>query len=96
MQRRWWLAVGLLGLVLVGAAFFGYLAVEQAAKMKGELAASREPLKRASGFTAESLSDSLALLREANLHATRAQLELGRGPLRVLSYVPFLGRDVRL
>jgi hypothetical protein len=96
MQRRWWLAAGLLGLVLVGAAFFGYLAVEQAAKAKAELTASREPLKRASGFTAESLSHRLALLREANLHASRAQLELGRGPLRVLSYAPFLGRDVRL
>jgi hypothetical protein len=95
-MRRWWLAAGLLGLVLAGTAFFGYLAVEQAADVKAELAASREPLKRASGLTAGSLAERNALLNEANLHATRARLELGRGPLRVLGYAPFLGRDVRL
>jgi hypothetical protein len=96
MLRRWWLVAGALGLVLAGTALFGYLAVEQAAKVKAELAASREPLQRASGFAAGSLSERNALLNEANLHAARARLELGRGPLRVLAYVPFLGRDVRL
>jgi hypothetical protein len=96
MVRRWWLAAGVLGVVLAGAALFGYLAVEQAAKVKAELAASRAPLQRASGFAAGSLSERTTLLNEANLHAARARLELGRGPLRVLAYVPFLGRDVRL
>jgi hypothetical protein len=96
MLRRWWLAAGALVVVLAGTAFFGYLAVEQAAKVKAELAASREPLKRAGELTAGSLSERLALVNRANSHASRARLELGRGPLRVLAYVPFLGRDVRL
>jgi hypothetical protein len=96
MLRRWWLAAGALGLVLAGTALFGYLAVEQAAKVRAELASSREALQRASGFTAGSLSERDVLLKEATLHAARARLELGRGPLQVLAYVPVLGRDVRL
>jgi uncharacterized protein DUF4012 len=94
MRRRWWLAAGVLA--LAGMAFFGYRAVGQASKVKAELTASREPLARASGFSAGSLPERLALVDQAALHAETARLELGRGPLHTLSVVPFLGRDVRV
>jgi hypothetical protein len=94
MRRRWWLAAGLLA--LAGMAFLGYRAIGQAVTVKAELTASREPLSRASGFSAGSLPERLALVDQAAQHAETARLELGRGPLYVLGTVPFLGRDVRV
>jgi hypothetical protein len=94
MFRRWWLAAGVLA--LAGIAVSGYVAIEQAAQVKAELAASRALLGRASGFTAGTLPERLTLVDQAARHARTARLELDRGPLRVLAVVPFFGRDVRV
>lgn len=95
MPRRWWLvAAGVLA--VAGMGFFGYLAAGQAARVQGELTASREPLERASGLGATPLPERLALLDQAAIHARVARLELRRGPLRVLALAPVVGRDVRV
>ncbi|HEY2957421.1 MAG TPA: DUF4012 domain-containing protein [Actinomycetota bacterium] len=94
MLRRWWLAAGVLA--VLGIALFGYVAIEQAARVKGELAASRASLGRAGGFAAGPLPARLALVDRAGRHARAARRELGRGPLRALGLVPLLGRDVRV
>jgi hypothetical protein len=97
MQRRWWVAGGAVGLVLLAAsAVAGFTAMSQAARAKTELAASRDLLARASGLAAGTLSGRLDLLDQASVHAETARAELTGGPVRVLGSVPLLGRDVRV
>ncbi|HVD15068.1 MAG TPA: DUF4012 domain-containing protein [Actinomycetota bacterium] len=96
MLRGRWLAAGILAVAGIGTAFFGYLAIEQATKVRTELTASRQLLSRAGGLAAGSLPERLALVDQAALHARTARLELSRGPLGVLTVVPILGRDARV
>ena len=86
MQRRWWLAgrVARAGPSRDGTCS----ATWRWSRRRRSRPSWRPRVSRSSGPAdshADSLSERLALLREANLHASRAQLELGRGPLRVLA-----------
>jgi len=94
MPRRWWAVLGLLALAGTGAV--GVKALGQTLEARHELNSSRDKLARASGFAAGSLPERLALVDQAAIHAETARLELAGGPVRLLSFVPFLGRDVRV
>jgi hypothetical protein len=88
----------LLGLVLVVAA--GTLAIwharGQALLVQADLVTARELLARAGGFQAGKLPERLALIDQAERHATAAEARLRRWPLRQLGALPVLGRDVRV
>jgi hypothetical protein len=94
MPRRWWVVLGLLALVGVGV--LGVKALGQSLKARQELNLSRDKLARAGGFAAGSLPERLALVDQAAIHAETARLELAGGPVRLLGFTPFLGRDVRV
>ncbi len=94
MPRRWWVVLGLLA--LTGAAGVGGKALSQVATAKSELTSSRNQLARASSFAAGPLSERLALVDQAAVHAETAQVELAGGPVRLLGLMPLLGRDVRV
>ena len=96
MRRQRLLIVLVLGLLLAGGAIVGWQARGQARLVERDLAAARELLGQAGGFSAGQLEERLVLIDRAEAHTLAAERRLDRPTLRLLGALPLAGRDVRV
>ena len=96
MRRQRLLIVLVLGLFLAGGAIAGWQARGQARLVERDLAAARELLGQAGGFSAGQLEERLVLIDRAEAHTLAAERRLDRPTLRLLGALPLAGRDVRV